>query len=463
MLVDPALSGLPAFLTPKPGLNSGFMIAQVTAAALVSENKQRAHPASVDSIPTSANQEDHVSMAAHGARRLMPMIANAANVVAIELLAAAQGCDFHAPLDLEPRAGGGARRCAARVPHLDEDRYCTADIEAARDWCERGEAIAAVRGDRVAGSAAHDRRTWLEIETGRSAADRQPSAHRHSTFCGHRADISSRPGWRDKDADWHVERLYDFAGGLDATIVRTRFRAPSSTSTAIPPALRSIRDRRRPSFARRRRFDGEPLYQDGSGPDAGRDRRAQASLVRALSRSARRGDRAAARTARPRRCSTIAIRSARASRDCSTGELPHSISEPTAAAAPIRRCVKLVGERARERQSFVDRRALQGRLDHHGLRQPAKGVHAMQMELACRGYIDEPGPAIGRCHRQLAAPRYATPNPRPLSSRDARWEPFVDEPRLPTRERAAMTQSRIDNARVIRAPRGPALSAPRAG
>jgi histidine ammonia-lyase len=98
MLVDSALSGLPAFLSPKPGLNSGFMIPQVTAAALVSENKQRATPASVDSIPTSANQEDHVSMAAHGARRLLPMIENAGAVIAIELLAAAQGCDFHAPL-----------------------------------------------------------------------------------------------------------------------------------------------------------------------------------------------------------------------------------------------------------------------------------------------------------------------------------------------------------------------------
>ncbi|MEE7561528.1 aromatic amino acid lyase, partial [Xanthomonas sp. Kuri4-2] len=94
MLVDPALSGLPAFLTPRPGLNSGFMIPQVTAAALVSENKQRAYPASVDSIPTSANQEDHVSMAAHGARRLLAMAGNAAHVVGIELLAAAQGCDF---------------------------------------------------------------------------------------------------------------------------------------------------------------------------------------------------------------------------------------------------------------------------------------------------------------------------------------------------------------------------------
>jgi len=98
MLVDPALSGLPAFLTAHPGLNSGFMIPQVTAAALVSENKQMAYPASVDSIPTSANQEDHVSMAAHGARRLAPMLANAEAVLGIELLAAVQGCEFHAPL-----------------------------------------------------------------------------------------------------------------------------------------------------------------------------------------------------------------------------------------------------------------------------------------------------------------------------------------------------------------------------
>ena len=109
MLVDPALSGMPAFLTPKPGLNSGFMIPQVTAAALVSENKQKAYPASVDSIPTSANQEDHVSMAAHGARRLIGMVENATAVIGIELLAAAQGCDFHAPLASSDAARGGAR------------------------------------------------------------------------------------------------------------------------------------------------------------------------------------------------------------------------------------------------------------------------------------------------------------------------------------------------------------------
>src|ERR1700759_2939163 len=119
MLVDPALSGLPAFLTPKPGLNSGFMIPQVTAAALVSENKQRAYPASVDSIPTSANQEDHVSMAAHGSRRLLKMASNAQAVIGIELLAAAQGCDFHAPLASSEPLEALRRRVRSEVPHLD--------------------------------------------------------------------------------------------------------------------------------------------------------------------------------------------------------------------------------------------------------------------------------------------------------------------------------------------------------
>ena len=131
MLVDPALSGLPAFLTPRPGLNSGFMIPQVTAAALVSENKQRAFPASVDSIPTSANQEDHVSMAAHAGRRLLPMADNAASIIAIELLAAAQGCDFHAPL----RSSAPLERVRAAlrsvVPHLDDDRHFAPDIATA--------------------------------------------------------------------------------------------------------------------------------------------------------------------------------------------------------------------------------------------------------------------------------------------------------------------------------------------
>jgi histidine ammonia-lyase len=131
MLVDPALSGLPAFLTPRPGLNSGFMIPQVTAAALVSENKQRAYPASVDSIPTSANQEDHVSMAAHGARRLLGMAANVDAVIGIELLAAAQGCDFHAGLSSSPPMEAVRTMLRTEVPTLDDDRHMAPDMAAA--------------------------------------------------------------------------------------------------------------------------------------------------------------------------------------------------------------------------------------------------------------------------------------------------------------------------------------------
>ena len=144
MLVDPALSGLPAFLTPRPGLNSGFMIPQVTAAALVSENKQMAYPASVDSIPTSANQEDHVSMAAHGARRLAAMVANAEAVIGIEWLAAAQGCEFHQPLpsSVALEAARGALR--AQVPALDEDRHFHPDMEAANALVRAGRLVEVV-------------------------------------------------------------------------------------------------------------------------------------------------------------------------------------------------------------------------------------------------------------------------------------------------------------------------------
>jgi histidine ammonia-lyase len=143
MLIDPALSGLPAFLTPQPGLNSGLMLAQVTAAALVSENKQRAHPASVDSIPTCGNQEDHVAMSAHGARRLAAMAENAVNVVAIELIAAAQGCDFHAPLASSAPLEQVRARLRERVARLDQDRYLATDIAAAADLVRSGALAAA--------------------------------------------------------------------------------------------------------------------------------------------------------------------------------------------------------------------------------------------------------------------------------------------------------------------------------
>ena len=148
LLTDPVLSGLPAFLTPRPGLNSGFMIAQVTAAALVSENKQRAYPASVDSIPTSANQEDHVSMACHGARRLLAMAENTANVVGIELLAAAQGCDFHAPLRSSQMLERTLTLLRGAVPPLVDDRYFAPDIAAATALVRSG-ALAAACGEDV--------------------------------------------------------------------------------------------------------------------------------------------------------------------------------------------------------------------------------------------------------------------------------------------------------------------------
>ncbi|PZQ22031.1 MAG: histidine ammonia-lyase [Sphingopyxis macrogoltabida] len=147
MLVDPALSGLPAFLTPRPGLNSGFMIPQVTAAALVSENKQRAYPASVDSIPTSANQEDHVSMAAHGARRLLDMADNASAVIGIELLAACQGVDFHAPLRSSDGLEAARAHLRARVPTLGDDRHFHPDMEAATAIVRSGSLVAAVAAD----------------------------------------------------------------------------------------------------------------------------------------------------------------------------------------------------------------------------------------------------------------------------------------------------------------------------
>ncbi len=141
VLVDPKMSGLPAFLVNNSGLNSGFMIAQVTAAALVSENKTIAAPCSVDSIPTSANQEDHVSMATHAARRLARMLDNAAAVVGIELLAAAQGIDFHRPSRSSPELEAVHASIRAHVGFYDADRYFSPDIEAAQRWVQSGQFV----------------------------------------------------------------------------------------------------------------------------------------------------------------------------------------------------------------------------------------------------------------------------------------------------------------------------------
>ena len=132
LLIDSTLSGLPPFLVDNPGLNSGFMIAHVTAAALASENKMLAHPASVDSLPTSANQEDHVSMATHGARRLADMADHTATILAIEWLAAAQGLDFHRPLASSPALEAAHTLLRRQVARYGADRLFAPDIEAAR-------------------------------------------------------------------------------------------------------------------------------------------------------------------------------------------------------------------------------------------------------------------------------------------------------------------------------------------
>jgi len=143
-LVNPKLSGLPAFLVSDGGLNSGFMIAQYTAAALVSENKVLAHPASVDSIPTSANKEDHVSMGTIAARKCREIVANTENVIAIELLCAAQGLDLFT--NLKPGEGTLAAYQVIResITHLDTDRFLAADINAMRELMRSGEILRAV-------------------------------------------------------------------------------------------------------------------------------------------------------------------------------------------------------------------------------------------------------------------------------------------------------------------------------
>lgn len=145
LLVDPALSyGLPAFLAKKPGLNSGLMIAEVTSAALMSENKQMTHPASVDSTPTSANQEDHVSMACHGARRLLQMTENLFSIIGIEALAAVQGVEFRGPLTTSPELMKAMKVVRDVVPSLEVDRYMADDLAAAGNLIATGALNAAI-------------------------------------------------------------------------------------------------------------------------------------------------------------------------------------------------------------------------------------------------------------------------------------------------------------------------------
>ena len=298
MLVDPALSGLPAFLTPKPGLNSGFMIPQVTAAALVSENKQRAYPASVDSIPTSANQEDHVSMAAHGARRLMPMVENAAAVIGDRTAGRGAGLRLPCAADLEPAAGSARARCCAHAsPHLDDDRYFHPDIEAATALVRNG---AVDRGRRR-------RRPAIRLRSGAMSeadlAQRRSAATRRCSSACRIPGSTSRPleprlvsPWlARKDADWWIERLYDFAGELGATIVRTAISRTVIDVNRDPSGASLYPGQATTELCPTTTFDGEPLYRAGEAPSPAEIAERGARHIRSLSRRLEDGDRAASR------------------------------------------------------------------------------------------------------------------------------------------------------------------------
>jgi histidine ammonia-lyase len=149
LMVDPTLSfDLPPFLTEEPGLNSGYMVAEVTSAALMSENKHLANPCSTDSTPTSANQEDHVSMAAYGARRLAQMNTNLANILAIESLCAVQGVERRLPLRTSKPLDKVVARLRQVSPRLVRDRYLATDLERAAALVSSGELVEAT-GDSV--------------------------------------------------------------------------------------------------------------------------------------------------------------------------------------------------------------------------------------------------------------------------------------------------------------------------
>jgi len=148
LLVDPALSfGLPAFLAPDPGLSSGLMIAEVTSAALMSENKSLSNPRSVDSTPTSANQEDHVSMACHGARRLLEMNENLSGILGVEAMTAAQGIELRAPLQTSERLTAVVAGIRDVCPPLVDDRMVNTDIEALSELVRDSDALSHLSGD----------------------------------------------------------------------------------------------------------------------------------------------------------------------------------------------------------------------------------------------------------------------------------------------------------------------------
>ena len=387
MLIDPALSGLPAFLTPQPGLNSGLMLAQVTAAALVSENKQRAYPASVDSIPTSANQEDHVAMSAHGARRLAAMAENAVNVIAIELIAAAQGCDFHAPLKsstaARARAGAAARtRAEARSRPLPRSRHRGGG---------RSRALRRARRRGRHGPPGH-RRTecmtepWLTLKQGDAPLLVSFPHTGMSIPAECAAALVSFPLARH-DADRHIDKLYAFATELGATTVHTALSRTVIDVNRDPSGASLYPGQTTTGLVPTETFDGRPLYRAGQEPTPDEIERRKALYFApyhlALAEEIKR-----LRAMHPRvvlyDCHSIRSREPR----LFPGELPvfnigtnaGKSCEPALETAVARTC-------AASPWSHVVNGRFTGGWITRTYGRPAEGVHAVQMELAMRGYL----------------------------------------------------------------------------
>ena len=298
ILVDTKMSGLPPFLVANSGVNSGFMVAQVTAAALASENKSLAHPASVDSIPTSANQEDHVSMATYAARRLLAMADNAAGIVAIELLAAAQGLNFHRPLRSSTVLESVHRLLRRSVPMLTQRPVLRArhrrgapsggQRRTARA-CHAGpvRALASPRAIVTADLAVHTFATHTLLPGDSPLIISVPHA---GTAVPQELAPRLTPLALDlPDTDWHVARLYDFAPALGATMIVARYTRYLIDLNRPPDDAALYSAAAQTGLCPTQSFAGEPLYRDGTDQARrGRNRAAPRAILAALSRRAAR-------------------------------------------------------------------------------------------------------------------------------------------------------------------------------
>ncbi len=395
LMVDPTLSyDLPPFLTAAPGLNSGFMIAEVTTAALMSENKHLATPCSTDSTPTSANQEDHVSMAAHGARRLTPMVANLERILGIEALCAAQGVEFRAPLATSAPLQATLARLRAEVPAAGRGPLPGAG--------SRGRGAAGARG----GAGRRLRRglpgtravTPVEVVEG----DGPVVLGLPHTGTWLPEDVAERlnpTGLALADTDWHIHELY--AGLLpSATTVRATFHRYAIDANRGPDDASLYPGQNTTGLCPLTDFDGRPIYRAGAEPDAA------AIAARVAAWHAPYHAALAAQIARVRARHGVAILY-----DCHSirsvipflfdGTLPDfnvGTNNGASCAPEVEACVMHIVRGAPGHTWVLNGRFKGGWTTRHYGR-PEAGCHAVQMELAQSTYMDEAPPWTWRAER----------------------------------------------------------------